>query len=421
MKYTSFDMNAYKLHIINTDKFKTITVSVAFRRKIAKEEITIRNLLKELMLNATESYPDERKLIIATENLYDLKLLASNYRIGNYTVLSFKMRFLNEKYTEEGMNLESIKFLIDLIFKPKLDVDIDKCKKKIEKSIIGLKDDKIKYSLFKLLETTGDMPYAYNSYGYLDDLNKISLDDIKNYYNSLIRDDIVDVFVVGDVDEAIIKNIFREYFKLTTFHKNEVSLIVPELQVSKRMLEFREKDDVNQEQLVILYSLKGLSDDDRKYVLPVYSEMLGGSSSSILFDDVREKNSYAYYINSLVKSYDNILLIYSGIENGNDKNVIKIINRTLKSISKGDFSEDKFNSAKETIISGIMASLDNPIGIINNYYAKELVNSLEAEERIEMIKKVNEDDIVNVSKKIGANRMFILEAENEEDNNKEDK
>ena len=33
----------------------------------------------------------------------------------------------------------------------------------------------------KLLENTGDMPYAYNSYGYIDDLDKISDDDIKKY------------------------------------------------------------------------------------------------------------------------------------------------------------------------------------------------------------------------------------------------
>ena len=421
MKYTSYDMNAYKLHIIKTDKFKTITVGVAFRRKILKEEITIRNLLKELMINATESYPDERKLIIATEDLYDLKLLASNYRIGNYTILSFRTRFLNEKYTEEGMNKESIKFLIDMIFRPKLDVDLDKCKKKIEKSILSLKDNKIKYSLFKLLETTNEMPYAYNSYGYIDELEKITIDDIKEYYNSLIKDDIVDVYVVGDVDDDDIKNIFREYFKLTTIHKHDISLIAPELSTNKKVLEFREKDDVNQTQLVMLCGLHNLSDDDRKYNLPVYSEMLGGSSNSILFDSVREKNSYAYYVNSLVKSYDNILVIYSGIEKGNDKNVIKIINKSLKNIGKGNFPMDKFNSAKETIISSIMASLDNPIGIINNYYAKELVNSLDAMERIEKIKKVTKEDIINVSKKVNINRMFILEADNEENNDKEDK
>ena len=418
MKYTSYDMNAYKLHIINTDKFKTVTVGVAFRRKIVKEEITIRNLLKELMINATEDYPNERSLIMATENLYDLKLLASNYRVGNYTILSFKTRFLNEKYTEEGMNKESIKFLIDMIFKPKLDIDIDKCKKKIEKSILSLKDSKIKYSLFKLLETTDNMPYSYNSYGYIDDLNKIKLEDIKNYYESIIKDDIVSIYVVGDVDHVEIKNIFREYFKLTTFHRQEENLIVKELPSVKKMLEYREKDNVNQTQLAILCNINGLSDNERKYVLPVYSEMLGGSSNSILFDDVREKNSYAYYVNALAKPYDNILMIYAGIENGNEKNVIKIINKSLKNISKDNFIDDKFNSAKETIISGIMASLDNPIGIINSYYAKELVNSLDAEERIEKIKQVSREDIVNVSKKVSINRMFILEGDNEEDNNK---
>ena len=38
MDYTCYNMNAYNLHIINTDKFKTITIDVSFRRKIKKEE-----------------------------------------------------------------------------------------------------------------------------------------------------------------------------------------------------------------------------------------------------------------------------------------------------------------------------------------------------------------------------------------------
>ena len=181
MEYIKNDMNAYNLHIIKTDRFKTVTVSVVFRRKINKEEITMRNLLKELLINSSYNYPTERSLIIETEKLYDLKLLSSNYRIGNYAILSLRTRFLNEKYTEEGMNEESIKFLLDLIFNPRLDNDIDKCKKKIEKSIMSLNDNKVKYALFKLLEETGDMPYAYNSYGYLDDLEKIQANDIKNY------------------------------------------------------------------------------------------------------------------------------------------------------------------------------------------------------------------------------------------------
>lgn len=418
MKYTCHDMNAYNLHIIKTDKFKTVTVGVAFRRKIKKEEITIRNLLKELMVNATYNYPTERKLIMATENLYDLKLIAANYRVGNYAIMTFRTRFLNEKYTEDGMNEESIKFFLDLIFNPKLDSDIPKCKQKIIKSIESLKDNKIRYALSKLLETTGDMPYAYNGYGYIDDLNKINEDDLKKYYNSVIKNDIVDVYVVGDVDEVKIKKIFREYFKVTTYHKQEINLIVKELPNSKKLLEYNEKEDVNQTQLTILCNLKGLTDRDRKYVMPVFTEMLGGTANSILFDAVREKNSYAYYVNAIVKSYDNILMIYSGIEHGNHKNVIKIIKKTLLEISKGKFDNDKFESAKETMISAIKASLDNPMGIITNYYAKTLVGSPDALERIANINKVTRDDIIAVSKKIHMHTLFILEGQDGKNNNK---
>ena len=416
MKYTKYDMNAYNLHIINTDKFKTITVGVALRRRILKEEITIRNLLKEIMINSSKNYPTEKSLVEATENLYDLKLSAANYRIGNYAIMTFRTRFLNEKYTEEGMNEESIKFFLDLIFNPKLDNDVDKCKKKIEKSIITLKDNKVKYAINKLLETTGDMPYAYNGYGYLDDLSKINVHDIEDYYNSVIKNDIADVYVVGNVDNDKIKNIFREYFKVTTYHKNNIDIITGELKNTNKVFEYRENDKVNQTQLTILCNLRGLTDKERKYVLPVYSAMLGGSANSILFDAVREKNSYAYYVNSVVKSYDNVLIIYSGIEKGNEKNVFKIIEKTLNSIRKGHIPMDKFNSAKETIISAIRASLDNPMDIITNYYAKELVGSPDVDERIINMNKVSVEDIVNVSKKINIHTMFILEDNDEEDN-----
>ncbi len=418
MKYIEYDMNAYKLHIIKTSKFKTITAGIAFRREIKKEEITIRNLIKELMINASYDYPTERNLTIMMENLYDLKILASNYRIGNDTILNFKIRFLNEKYTEKGMNAESIKFFLDLIFRPKLDVDVEKCKNKIEKSIISLNDNKVKYSLFKLLETTGNMPYAYNSYGYVDDLDKISINDLENYYKSIINNDIVDIYVVGDVDELAVKNIFKEYVKLKMFHKQKLSILAPELDKLKKAKEFREKQEVNQTQLAILCDLHNLSEDDRKYNLLVFSEMLGGSSNSILFDNVREKNSYAYYVNSIVKSYDNVLMIYSGIGSGNEKNVLKLIEKTLNDIKKGNIPDDKFLSAKETIISGIEASLDNPVGIINNYYAKELVGSLDADMRIEKIKGVSHEDMVNVSKKVNIHTVFILEGEDEENSNR---
>ena len=417
MKCIDLDMNAYNLHIIKTDKFKTITVDVSFRRKIKKEEITIRNLLKEMMVNASYNYPTEKSLVIETERLYDLKLVSSSYRVGNDTILSFRSRFLNEKFTEDGMNEESIKFLLDIIFNPLLDKEIEKCKKKLEKSILSLKDNKVKYALLKLLESTRDKAYSYNDYGYIEDLDKINEEEIKKYYKSVIDNDFIDVYVVGDVDENFIKNIFREYFKVKTYHKENFEILVDELESISKVNELKEEEEVNQSQLTLLCNFNKLTDYERKYVLPIYGELLGGSSNSILFDTVREKNSYAYYVNAIVKPYDNVMLIYSGIEKGTEKEVYKLMQKSLKEVTRGKFDVNKLENAKKTMCSAIVASLDSPVGIITGEMAKVLVNAKGSDERIEEFKKIKKSDIITVGKKVNIHSKFILEATNGKDNN----
>jgi len=415
MNYELINMGAYNLHVIRTDRFKTITVEVNFRREIKKEEITKRAVLKEVLLNSNKNFPDERELIIESENLYDLKLVASSSRMGNYTNMSFRTRFLDERYTESGMNEESIAFLMDIIFNPNIENGefkedvVQKCKNRIDKSIKSLKDSKLKYTLFKLLENVKDRPYSYNSYGYLEDLETINGKNLYKYYNELISNDLIDIFVVGNIDSSDVKEIIKKYFKARTYHKNKDNIIVEQLPISKKVINNKEEDNVNQTQLTILCSLNDLTDYERKYVIRVYNELLGGSSNSILFDNVREKNSYAYYVNADTKSYDNIMIIYSGIEPGNSEEVLKLIKKCMNDVMHGKISEENLNNAKETLVGGIKASFDSPSGIINNYFAKELVGSADFDERIENIKKVTINDIINVSKKINIYSTYILE------------
>ena len=110
-------------------------------------------------------------------------------------------------------------------------------------------------------------------------------------------------------------------------------------------------------------------------------------------------------------------MIYSGIQKGNDSAVVKLIEKSLSGVSKGKFDVEKLESSKKTLISAIESSLDNPVSIINNYYAKVLVNALDVNDRIENIKKVSKDDIINVSKKISVHTLFLLEASDEKNSN----
>ena len=217
MKFETINMGGYNLHLIKTNKFKTITIDVDFYNKIKKEEISTRNLLKMVLLDSSNNYKTERDLIIESENLYDIKVSSSISRIGNFSNLSFQTKFLNEKYTEKNMNKESIIFFLDLIFNPYVKdnrfVNIDVQKNKLKQDILSINDNKIKYSVLKLMEKLKGKPYSYNTFGYIEDIDNITNESLYKYYKKVLKEDQIDIFVLGDFSSEEIKDIFKEYFK----------------------------------------------------------------------------------------------------------------------------------------------------------------------------------------------------------------
>lgn len=422
MNIESHNMGAYNLHFIKTNKFKTISVDVNFYRAIKEDEITKRNLLKMILLDSNNNYKTERELIIESERLYDIKISSGISRIGKFSDLSFQTKFLNEKYTEADMNKESIIFFLSLIFDPYVKegrfINIDKQKNRLYQEINSLKDNKIKYSMLKLMEKIKDKPYSYNPYGQKEDLDDITGKELYDYYKKVISEDQIDIFVLGYFSSNEMKEIFKEYFKVNTFKKENKNLIIPELVPRKRIVKYHEYDKVSQSQLVLLCSLNNLTDFERKYTIKLYNEILGGSSSSVLFSRVREDKGYCYYINSGVKAYDNILLINSGVEKKNIEPAIKLIRRCLKDINNGKVSDELIESSRNTILSSIKASSDTPMGIINTALSRVLVGSDDMEERINNFSKITKEDIIKVSKKVSLHTILTLEdkeEENEED------
>ena len=81
----------------------------------------------------------------------------------------------------------------------------------------------------------------------------------------------------------------------------------------------------------------------------------------------------------------------------------------MKDMTKGDFTEEQIDIAKESYISLLNEIEDNPDAIVETYLAKDLLNLGDIEERKEEIKKVTKDDIIRVSKKVKIDTVFLLE------------
>lgn len=422
MEYIKYELGAYNLNVIKTNNFKTVRVEVKFRNVVKKEEITLRNLLKMVLIESTKKFDTERKFVIESEELYDLKLSSTSSRVGNFTTLSFNLTFLNEEYTEKGLHNKSLDFLMEVLFNPNVSnnkfdsLSFNNCVNKLEKSIMGRKDNKTKYSIFALLQHMGDYAYSYDQYGYLSDLKNIDEAKLYEYYKKVLMNDLVDVYVIGNVDSNEIREYFINNFKINSFKKEKMNVLIDEVLPRKRVKVFKEEDDVNQTKIAIGLRFNDVSEYERKYVLYVYNEILGGSGNSLLFDTVREKNSLAYYINSIAQGYDNLLIIYTGIDKDRVDLGLKLIKKTIKDIEKGKFTSDMFNNAINMITSSLKLSLETQPSVINNYYAMNILNSDDINTRISKFEKVTKEDVINFSKKIKMDTIFLLEGDhNEED------
>ena len=415
MNYVKKEMGAYNLHIIKTNLYKTITVKVYFREVVCKENITKRNFLSRIMMLGTKDYPTKVELTKKEQDLYAANIACTNRRMGNYLDTGISLRVLNDKYTEEGNFDRSLDLLNSIIFNPKVSnnafsiEDFNTVYEEYKADLNSLVENKMSYSLVKALESTSSLtPVGYRGIGYLEDLEKITNENLYTYYLDVINHNYVDIFVLGDVQEEEITALFKEKFKVNTFKKNYPKALLEELKVNKSKT-VRESVKSEQDNLVITLSLNNLTDYERNYPLSLFNAILGGGSESLLFREVREKSSLAYYISSTPNKLDNLIIIRSGITRGKSNDAIKIIKNILKDIASGKIDDDMIRKAKEYYTSALDDIIESTFQIIESYYMMELLGVDDIETKRKKMLKVTIDEIVGVANKVKINTVYILE------------
>ena len=423
MEYINKDLGSYHLHMIKTDKFKTIKVKVAFRRPIVKSEITIRNILANILVQTTNKYKTRRALAIKAQDLYAASVSSKNDRIGNYINTEIMLSILNDKYTEKGNFKQGLDFLYDLIYDPNIkdngfdDEQLQIILKSAKISLESLKEDSNYYSLIRLFEVMdSDRPSSYRLAGYLEDIEKIDAKNLYKYYLELLHKDLMDIIVIGDIDFLEVEELIRNKFKQKTFKKSRSPYYLDEVKPRVRKRTVIEKDNNNQSKLAIGLRLTGISKYEKNYPLTLYNIILGGGDDSKLFINVREKNSLCYYINSVPQKLDNILIIRAGIDKKNIKKTVTLVEKELNNIKKGKVSEADLKTAKEYFATAIDSLLESQTGIMDHYYMMSLLKTDDIETRLKKMNEVTLADIIKVSKKVKIDTVYCLEGINNEEN-----
>lgn len=416
MKYTKIANKNYNLHILKTDKYKTIFMKVNFRRKLEKSEIAIRNLLVNVLFESTFKYPTKRLMEIETEELYELGYRGSNYTSGSYNVMNCDCVFLNPKYTEPSMLEESIAFLSEIILHPNIEENsfrkegYDIGYHALEDYIVSMRENPDLYAQVRLLEEIElDTPLSYRSCGYIEDVENFDTKKLYDYYQTVLKEDLVDIFVIGEVDEEEIDSLVARYFPLQErkiYHPNH---FYHSLQTHENVHFCQEKADLQQSKLLLGCQIIDASDFELRYVLNVYNYILGGSPNSKLFKNVREANSLCYSIGSSSQPLVSILTIRAGINAWEYDRACALILEQLEDIKKGKFEESEIENAITTYKNSLKTFEDSPESMISLYAGIEFLDSDTIEERNKKIEQVTKEKVIELSKKIKLDTIFFLE------------
>jgi predicted Zn-dependent peptidase len=422
MNYQKINNNAYNIHFIKTDKFKKIRIKINFKEEVEKEKIAYRNMLSLILLESSRKYKTKRLLDIECEELYSASVGSNTTISGNYHLLSFNTVFLNEQYTEAGMNKKTFKFFADLITDPLVidngfDEDaFNNAKNYLMEDIKSYDDAPSRLAVSNLYnEMFKDSVVRLKSCGYMEDLVKITKENLYEYYKKMLKDNIVDIFIVGNFDEDEMKKMIEDNININTIKKKSKSHIINHTKFRKLVNYKKQEKNINQSILLFGFKLDNITEFERCYVLAVYNSILGGSPNSKLFREVREKHSLCYSISSTYSGINSYFLISAGIDRKDYDKSVSLIKEELKKMKNGQFKDEEIKEAKVSYIASLKEIEDTPSSMISIYEAHEYLNYGLMEEREENINKVTKEDIINLSKKLKLDTIYLLEGVKNED------
>lgn len=417
MEVRQFDDLGYTLTTIKTDKFKTNLISVSFQSEINRDTVTKRSLLPYVLRGATEKYPSKKALNTYLESLYGASLSTTVEKRGKTHNIKFYLSLANEKFLghQEPLLEEGVALLKEVILKPLL-VDgafkeqvVDIEKRLLKEYIESIYDDKVSYSLQKLVENMcQDETFSINSIGYADDLAEINGKNLMQTYEEMLNNNQVSVTVVGDIDPQHVYEIFSKQFNFAHRSVNQ-EVIDHEDKVIQEVKVIKEVQDISQGKLNIGYRTHTRIDDDDYLPLLVFNGIFGGYAHSKLFMNVREKESLCYYCASRLDNYKGVMYVYSGIESQNYDKALKIIDEQLKDMVSGNFSEKEIDLAKKSLINSKLESMDQASGMMAHEALNKLLkHPLSVEEWVAAVNAVTAEQVVAVAKKIKEDTVFFL-------------
>ncbi len=223
-------------------------------------------------------------------------------------------------------------------------------------------------------------------------------EEIKKYYRERYTKDNILIVVSGNFDKDEIIQKVDEYFgKLADKKVNRRERIDFSFNSGKKVV----SKDINQVNICITHQSVDYNSKNKIYT-DILSSIIGGSMSSRLFQEIREKNGLAYSVYTYNQYYlsGGLTSTYIGTNLENYEKAIEITLSEFRKMRENGVTEDELQKAKNKYMSRIAFAMENPRSrmiILGNYYIRknEILDAEKIKNEINAVKLI---DVNNFAK-----------------------
>ena len=386
-------------------KFSDTVISVRTLCPFEKETITAYNLMAYMIKSKTEKYDSKESISKELNKRYGMKVSAGLTTYGNQISYQLRFQFIRHDWIKNTEYSKQVLEAMDqFLFHPDFTEEtLAEAKYLLRNRLISLLDDPGYLSMTTALKNANEKhKVSIQVYGYLEELDKVTLKDIEDVY-SIYQSKDKHIYVCGVLDDSI-QN-YLESIDSKNPIKKDYALLTSEEVKTKTI-----QKDIEQTYVSLIYSTNSEVDGKEYYNAMVMNSILGQAPMNLLFENVREKHSLCYSISSNMIRFDGVLCIHLGTKKHQVKQALSLIEEQINKLIQMDYPDINLDIAKKDLTDAMIGNLDHSTFYIESAFLDEmLMRTGTLEDRILMVSDVTKEDVSTAAKRLKLASVCIVE------------
>ena len=416
---------------INTDKFKSGCITINILSPLSHETAALNALLPRVLRRGSSNLPDMESITAALDELYGVRIEPIVRKKGELHCIGFYADFPDDRYIPGGESVleKALCITCEILLSPYMHEDklcsdyTESEKSNLIDDIRASINDKRGYAIDRLLEEMcrGEA-FGISKLGSESDAQAITAESLTAHYHKTVKTSKIEIFYCGSANHERVQKALKDALKElpertgSQIPKTNV-LYAPKADTPRR---FEDKLDVTQGKLTVGFRMGDIMKNPDYPAFMMLNAIYGGSVSSKLFLNVREKLSLCYYASSMTDKHKGVMIVSSGVEFSNFETALDEILAQLEDVKNGNISDWEFSSAKRYLITSVKSALDRPGGLEELYFdsiaSKETYDPVNLSDKIE---EVTLERVTGAASGIKLDSVYLLcGLENKEDDEK---